>query len=182
MQTIAPPKISPETIAAFFASMRLWLLEALAPFLLYVSDRTSNGREIRAWLDAEVRDAIDETKRMLFVMAVARMAPKRVYATRRGGARPCTTHKGFRLAPPRSRKWFRLTTRALKARGRGLRGRLALLRDLIARPDHWAARICVRVKRLHRSRKGARFLCVAPPALILFCTAPAPEPACADTS
>ena len=181
MQTIAPPRISTDTIAAFFASMRLWLLEAMAPFLLYLSDRTSNGRAIRGWLDDEVRDAVDETKRMLFMMAVARMPPKRVYVAPRGGARPCTTHKGFRLAP-RSRKWFRLTTRALKARGRGLHGRLALLRDLIARPEHWAARISVRVERLQRSRKGARFLCIAPPALSLFCTAPAPEPACADTS
>ena len=181
MQIIAPPTISPDTIAAFFASMRLWLLEAMAPFLLYLSDRTSNGREIRAWLDDEVRDAMDETKRMLFVMAVARMAPRRAYATQRGGARPATTHKGFRLAP-RSRKWFRLTTRALKAHGRGLRGRLSLLRDLIARPEHHASRIRTRVERLQRSRKGARFLCIAPPALILVCGAPAPEPCCADTS
>ena len=181
MQTIAPPRISTETIAAFFASMRLWLLEAMAPFLLHLSDRTSNGRDIRAWLDAEVRDALDETKRMLFVMAVTRMAPRRVCQIHRGGARPCTTHKGFRVAP-RGRHWFRLTTRALKPRGRGLRGRLALLRDLVARPEHWSARIALRAKRLQRSRKGARFLCVAPPALVLVCNASAPKPLCADTS
>ena len=181
MQTIAPPQISPQTIAAFFASMRVWLLEAVTPFLLYVSARTSRGREIRAWLHADVRDAIDETKRMLFAIAVSRMAPRRVYATHRGGARPETTHRGFRPAP-RSRKWFRLTTRALKVRSGGLRGRLALLRDLITRPDHWAARIALRAARLMRSRKGARFLCVAPPAIVIVCAAPAPEPSCADTS
>ncbi len=181
MQTIAPPRISAEIVAAFFASMRLWLLEAVAPFLLYVSGRTSRGREIRAWLDADVRDATDEAKRMLFVMAVSRMAPRRVRAVQRGGARPGTTHKGFRPAP-RSRNWFRLTTRALKARGGGLHNRLVLLRDLVARADHWSARIGARVARLQRSRKGARFLCVAPPALVMLCEAPPRDPARADTS
>ena len=179
MQTIAPPKVSPETIAAFFAAMRLWLLEAVAPFLLYFSDRTPNGRAIRAWLDAEVRDALRETKQMLFAMAVSRLPARRVRLVRRGGARPATYAPGFRPAK-RSRKWFSLTTRICKARG--LRGRLALLRDLLARPDHWSARIGVRLWRLKRSRKGARFVCVAPPALVVFCGAPAPAPVCADTS
>ncbi len=181
MQTIAPPKISAETIAAFFASMRLWLLEAVAPFLLYVAERTSRGREIRAWLDSDVRDAINEIKRMLFILAVSRMAPRRVRALQRGGARPGTTHPGFRAAP-RSRNWFALTTRALKVRSGGFSGRLALLRDLLTRPGYWSARIALRVARLKRSRKGARFLCVAAPALVMACGAPVREPAPADSS
>ena len=181
MQTIAPPKVSPETIAAFFAAMRLWLLEAVAPLLLYLSDRTPHGRAMRAWLDAEVRDALRETKQMLFLMAVARLPARRVRPAHRGGARPGTSHPGFRPGK-RSRKWFALTTRALKARGPGLRARLALLRDLLARPEHWAARVGVRLWRLKRSRKGARFVCVAPPAWRLASAAPARKPAGADTS
>ncbi len=179
MQTIAPPKVSPEIIAAFFAAMRLWLLEAAAPFLLYLSDRTPNGRAMCAWLNAEVRDALRETKQMLFAMAVSRLPPRRVMRVQRGGARPGTYAPGFRPGK-RSRNWFSLTTRICKARG--LRGRFALLRDLLARPDHWIARIGGRMWRLKRSRKGARFVCVAPPALVLVCGAPAPAPACADTS
>ncbi len=181
MQIIAPPKVSAEIIGAFFASMRLWLLEAVAPFVMQLSDRTPHGRSLRAWLDADVRDALGDVKRMLFVLAVSRMTPARVRATVRGGARPGTTHPGFRAAP-RCRNWFRLVTCDLTSRGGGFRGRLALLRDLLARPDHWIARVVVRIRRLKRSRKGARFLCVAPPALVLSGAAPGPETAFADSS
>ncbi len=182
MQTIAPPQVSAQTIAAFFASMRLWLLETMAVFLAHLTDKTSSGRALHRWLDADVRDAIDDTRRMLFVMAVSRMAPSRVRAHMRGGALPSPAPAGFRSAGPRSRKWFRLTTRALKARGYGVQNRLALLRDLLARPEHWVARIGVRMARLKRGRKGRRFLCVAPPALGAPCNAFAVDATCADTS
>ncbi len=181
MQTIAPPKVSAEIIAAFFASMRLWLLEAVTPFVLLLSERGPRGRALRAWLDAEVRDALRDTKRMLFVVAVSRMAPRRVRVALPGGARPGTTHMGFRPAP-RSRNWFALTTRALKARGGGVHARVVLLRDLIARPERYVVRIARRLARLQRSRKGARFVCVAPPPLVMICLAPPRDPACADTS
>ena len=182
MQTIAPPSLSPQTIAAFFASMRLWLLEAVALFLAHLSDKSPNGRALNRWLDADVRRAIDDTRRMLFVMAVSRMAPRRVVPVRRGGARPSSAPAGFRSAGPRSRKWMRLATRALKARGYGLQNRLALLRDLLARPEHWVARIGVRMARLMRGRKGRRFLCVAPPTLGAPCSIFAVDATCADTS
>ncbi len=180
MQMIAPPKISPQTIAAFFASMRLWLLVVVAAFVPLTSDRTPHGRAMRAWLDVEVRAATVDVRRMLLVMAVSRMAPRRVRVQARGGARPGTYAPGFRPAP-RSRNWFQLTTRALKGRG-GFANRLAMLRDLVARPEHWTARVAVRLARIGRSRTGARFVCVAPPALVMHCAAPAPDAACADTS
>ncbi len=182
MQTVAPPQISMHIITAFFAAMRVWLLEVMAPFLLHVADRSSNGRAIRAWLDADVRSALDDTKKMLLAMAVARMPARRVRAYARGGARPGTHPPGFRPRVAPSRRWLRLTTRAFKARRPGLRGRLELLRDLIARPARAIARILLCLNRIGRSRKGARFICVAPPATACVCAVRAPAPACADTS
>ena len=165
--------------------MRLRLLELMAPFLLWVADRSDRsgvGRDIRAWLDADIRDAIRDMKRLVFALAVSRFRARPVRRPTRGGARPGTYAPGFRPRVAPSRRWMKLSTRAIKPAQACLHGRFALLRDLVADPERYVPIVGRRLTRLLRSRKGARFQCVAPPNARCVSVVGVRAPECADTS
>ena len=176
MNSLAAPKISLEQLDAFCASLRLWLFEMAALVLAALDMKRPAARTLKLFIAAQIRAATVETRRTFMLLAVARLhaLPRRRRSHRCARWAPM----GFRHARRRP-TWYRILTRELGRGGGSLTQRLARLRDLLARRDHWVARI---IHRFCRGHGGLRLIAVAPPAFAMLRVADACAPTGADTS
>jgi hypothetical protein len=111
------------------------------------------------------------------LMAVQRVAPPlRARTTKR----PASTPLGFRLAAHRTACMRAFTHKlGLRLRGKTLQRRLEHVRDVLASPDAYIARL---VTRLERGLRGPGLIAAAPPAIVLAACADAFAPSHTDSS
>jgi hypothetical protein len=118
-----------------------------------------------------------DAKCVLFLYAALDLRPRRPKPKR---AKPFVGPPGFRCAPSRASTLRMLTRGVFRGLNTGsLSARIARLRDLLTRRDHWVARLA---RRIARGFIGARLTRIAPPALTLRSRAGTSPTACADTS
>ncbi len=164
MQITKPLRNGIETFKTHVRSLRLWVLELYAWWVLSFGDRAE-----RIGLRGDIREARREVRELLFLTMVSRMTFQR---RARKWMRPPSARNGF-IYVQRRLNLIRLYTRGIKLRT------LRDIRDVLNNFDHIVERAVARVP------KGVctgRLAIVAPPACACGFTAPAPATEGADTS
>ena len=164
MQIHLPLRSSIETYRAHVRSLRLWVLELFAWWVLSFGSRAE-----RIGLRRDIRDARREVRELLFLTMVSRMTfQKRA----RKWMRPPSARTGFRYAQRRL-NLIRLYTRRIRLRSlRDIRDVLNDFERIVQGAIAWVpGAVCT-----------GGLAIVAPPAPVFAFTAPAPATKGADTS
>ena len=142
----------PEHLHVFAQSLRLWLLDVCVWLAEWLSVKLP--REVRMVLRRELARALQETRMLVFLLAVSRM---HIPVVTPRIARPPSAPPGFRVT--RRGGGGRGYDRGLRLRGRTLGARLRELRDLF---DDLGAAVARMLKHLRKRYRGA-CLCLSAP-------------------
>ncbi len=130
MQISKPLRNSIETFKAHVRSLRLWVLELYAWWVLSFGDRAE-----RIGLRGDIREARREVREVLFLTMISRMTFQK---SARKWMRPPSARSGFRYAH-RKLNLIRLYTRGIRLKS------LRDIRDVLSKFDRIVERAIVRV-------------------------------------